>query len=347
MRSTSRSRLLGLLGLGLLGCVADVGSISQPGIYGTDDRVELFETSDPLLQEIGRRAVAALVDRRFVDDDTGELRTITLDQRIEGQFGVPMCDDQPHRTQPAVAYCTGVLIDDDLLLTAAHCVPTQDYCDDLRIVFDYHYAREGVLETIGPEDVYRCREIAVISYLRDQAILRLDRLVDPPHRPATVRRGTGRLRAGDRLSVLSHGLGLPLKVDDNGAAGPAYTDGIDTFFFAADVFSGSSGAPILDNRGEIVGVVSRGQPTDVDNGRNCRKIYQWRAGSEPSEIASYVYRTMHHLCEDDGPGSARLCRDPGAWCPECASGGCAVGGPVGGGLFLFALSLVFALPRRR
>jgi MYXO-CTERM domain-containing protein len=54
---------------------------------------------------------------------------------------------------------------------------------------------------------------------------------------------------------------------------------------------------------------------------------------------------MHELCK--GAGSPRLCRDAGAWCPSCKSGGCSAGGEVGGGLALFGLALAMAMRRRR
>lgn len=331
----------------LSGCAletGDVASLESAAIYGTDDRTELYESTDATLQEIGRRSVAALMDARFVDRDG--LRTISLGELLMSNFEVPACEEVPFLDQPAIASCTGTLIDDDLVLTASHCVPTQEFCDDLAIVFDYHYAAAGRLEEIGPEDVYTCESIEVISYLRDQAIIRLDREVEPPHQPATVREGEDLLRAGDRLSVLSHGLGLPLKYDDNAEAGAINTNGIDTFYFASDIFGGSSGAPIFDRRNEIVGVVSRGPTEDFNVGR-CVELEEEDVDEGPLQVASYVYRTMHKLC-NGGPGSERLCRDKKAWCPtDCGGGGCAAGGEVGGGALLFGLALVVAARRRR
>ncbi|MCB9611795.1 MAG: trypsin-like peptidase domain-containing protein [Sandaracinus sp.] len=341
-------KVLWLTIVALVGCVADtgepVGSLESAQLSGPDDRVELYETSDAVLQEIGRRSVAALMDARFVDRDG--LRTISLGELIMSEFDVAACDDVPFLDQPAIAGCTGTLIDDDLILTASHCVPTQEFCDDLAIVFDYHYAAEGRLEEIGPEDVYTCTSIEVISYLRDQAIIRLDREVEAPHQPATVRKGEDLIRAGERLSVLSHGLGLPLKVDDASEMGPIRPEGIDTFYYSSDVFGGSSGAPILDRRGEVIGVVSRGPAPDFDDGR-CVGLEALDVEDGPQNVASYVHRTMHRLC-NGGPGSARLCRDKKAWCPSCKSGGCSAGGPLNGaGLALFAFALVLAARRRR
>ncbi len=331
----------------LAGCVVETGegvdSVQRAAIFGVDDRVELFETSDSLLQEIGRRSVAALMDARFVDRDG--LRTISLGELIESSFGVAACEEVPFLDQPAVASCTGTLIDDDLILTASHCVPTQEFCDDLAIVFDYHYAAAGRLEEIGPEDIYTCASIEVISYLRDQAIIRLDREVEAPHQPTSVREGDNPIRSGERLSVLSHGLGLPLKVDESSEIGPIYPNGIDTFYFSSDVFGGSSGAPILDRRGELIGVVSRGATPDFDD-RRCVNLSVEDVEDGPQNIASYSFRTMHKLC-NGGPGSARLCRDKKAWCPSCGDGGCAAGGPISGGTALFGLALLLMGVRRR
>ncbi|HJL06660.1 MAG TPA: serine protease [Polyangiaceae bacterium LLY-WYZ-15_(1-7)] len=341
----------------LAACAAPVGEAAEVEgredaiIYGDDDRVEVYATTDPLLQEIAQSAVGALVDERLVEVGAGgglTIRALSLSEAVMSTFERPYCEDQPYATQPVGADCSGVLIDDDLFMTAAHCIPTQEYCDDFAVVFDFYYAADGELAEIGPDDVYECDSIQVISYLRDYAILRLDREV-VGRRPAPVREGSDEIRGGQRISVIGHPMGLPMKIDDAGVAGTPYNDGVESFLFAADVQGGSSGSPIFTREGEVVGLVSRSQRTDGGfvNGRDCIALGVLEPDTPPLEIGGYVYRALHKLCNGGG-GSSRLCRDPGVWCEDCGGGGCsAAGAGSGAGSVLWALAAVGWLARRR
>lgn len=334
------------------GCVAspeEVGERSDAIIYGDDDRLEVEDHPDALLQDIARRSVGALVDRRLVDPSGGAIRAATWGQRVEATFGVPYCEDAPHGVQPSAADCSGVLIDDDLFLTAAHCVPTQDFCDDYSVVFGW-YNEGGMPRLLTSEDVYDCDRIAVISYLRDYAIIQLDRVVGGGHSPALVREGPDRIRPGDFLSIIGHSGGTPMKIDDAVSGGPAYDPGIESFLFKGDTLPGVSGAPILNRMGEVIGVVSRTQVETFDVGRDCVAIEQTTDADDPFEIGGYVFRAMHDLCRR-GLGFRNVCADPGAWCEgECAGGGggCAAAPAEGfGGGALLLLGALLVRRRRR
>ena len=105
-------------------------------IYGVDDRKDLFEVKDSAIKELAK-SVAYQVDKNELKGWTFNrlwtLRTSTLENRR-------VCSDQRYAKQGAIrAECSGVLVGEDLLLTAGNCI-TEHYCyNDLYYwVFNYH-----------------------------------------------------------------------------------------------------------------------------------------------------------------------------------------------------------------
>jgi len=328
----------------LAGCAAELetGSRSDAVVYGEDGRMEVYESTDELLTAAARQSVGAVVDRRLVLDPTMP-RALPLNDFLIAQEGVPLCEEEPYADQPVLATCSGVLIGADLFLTASHCVPTQEFCDDLRVVFGWYFESEGVMPAMGADDVYECQAIEVISYARDYAILRLDRRVAERYVPAELRPGSeGELFPDDRVSVIGFPSGIPAKIDDSGRV--LGRTGTESFAFYADVFEGSSGSPVFDNRGRVVGVVSTGTEVDWRVSSSCARTNTEDDGDGDGVVAGYTYRAIRDLCAQGG-GPPRLCGAGIDWCPDCPKlGGCSAAGGEGG--WLFAL-LGLALLRRR
>lgn len=89
-----------------------------------------------------------------------------------------LCEDAPFFDQPSAPHCSGFLVDEDLFVTAGHCVPSG--CDDFSIVFDYaHTNGEAPRAAVPKENVYRCSEFVVNIDEDDNdfALIRLDRPV--------------------------------------------------------------------------------------------------------------------------------------------------------------------------
>ncbi len=319
----------------------EVGVAESAVIYGEDERRDLFETRDLDLVEIGERSVAALVQRAQVSVRGGEVLLGsggTLDESIVRDTGVPLCPDERFRDQPTVAYCTGTLIDDDLVLTAAHCVPLERFCADTSFVFRFYNEGPGRLAPIGLGDVYDCMGIEAISWLRDVAVLRLDRPVEGDLTPLDIRPEGRPFDPGDPVFLAGFPLGVPMKTAVGQAGGPVDTE---STAFYADVLNGSSGSAVLDARGRVAAVVSRSQVESLERTRDeCIATTRLDEGEGAGEIAGYVYRPLAELC-DAGKGSERLCAQVS--CPECG-GGCSAAPP--GPACALALAW-FALRRRR
>ena len=133
-----RTRLALLLALAI-GCGSSeevfVGELAAPVVYGDEDRVEVFNHPDPDLRRIALESVVALIP------------TVRIDQKLDGTYALSgetlevlqgLCPDELFGNQRTAASCSGVLIDDDLVLTAGHCIDGSASCDSYAYVFNYH-----------------------------------------------------------------------------------------------------------------------------------------------------------------------------------------------------------------
>ena len=149
--------------------------------------------------------------------------------------------------------CTGFLIADDLLMTNQHCVADQPVCETAVAIFGYQYDAEGRLD---PGRQYRCLSVEDVHYEHDVAVLKLagapgedwGRLDFSAEEPPD----------GENLLIVQHPAGQPKQVsktDCKVLEPTADGRGEDTdFAHGCDTLSGSSGSPVLNLRGQVVGL---------------------------------------------------------------------------------------------
>ncbi len=263
----SRRRRWSWLFAGMLGCAVpadDAGQApvesSQAIIYGQDDRQEVYEHPDPVLRAIAQSSAVALIPRsRFGRNARGDFAIFT--PRLSEAFQV--CPDQRFAAEPTAADCSGVLIDDDLVLTAGHCLASDDACDRFAFVFDYFYKDDGGLAGLSWGDIYGCRRVVDRSVSSgdagnariDYAIVQLDRV--PLGRTPVRVRASG-LSLGEPLATIGCASGLPTKIDSGAHVLNVRAATLDFFLLDSDTFAGSSGSGVFDAMGQLVGVLVRG-----------------------------------------------------------------------------------------
>lgn len=115
--------------------LADAVRDAQKVVYGVDDRLDLFEVTDAQLRRDADSVVALVRPARITDNGDG---TSTLTGPTLGA-NQQLCDGEPFRDQPAIAFCSGFLVDPSLVLTAAHCVDNGNL-GDVRFVFGFRDA---------------------------------------------------------------------------------------------------------------------------------------------------------------------------------------------------------------
>ena len=151
--------------------------------------------------------------------------------------------------------CTGFLIEPDLLLTNQHCIHSQETCRTMSAVFGYQRDAAGRL-AMGPQRRCTNYEERYSSFDLDVTALRLSSppgpeygVIEIPDDPADM--------AGP-LMIIQHPGDMPKHVsllDCEMTASPVSGRAPDTdFTHTCDTASGSSGAPILNASGQLVGV---------------------------------------------------------------------------------------------
>jgi hypothetical protein len=253
--------------------INDTG-IERKAIYGPDDRVEWHEI--PISAQSIALASVALVKPADISK-TGkryELRTRTLEDTVR------LCPGERFGKQPTAAFCSGVLIKDNLLLTAGHCVREIAQTSisvpaaDIHFVFGFKIAdpNHGA-ETVFTEDQVYTGGTVVGGAVKGRAWIggRLQDITDDREDWAAIRL-TGAVASGvagpvtalrqtdveqdDAVFVIGYPSRLPLKY----APGATVRQLQPSFFVAnLDTFGGNSGSGVFDGQNRLAGILVRGE----------------------------------------------------------------------------------------
>ncbi|PIK15751.1 serine protease [Halobacteriovorax sp. JY17] len=247
-------------------------------VYGEDNRLDIFETTNPTHLKLAK-ATAALVKSYNVQDmRNGEAK-------LSGG-SLSVCSDEKFNGQLTAAFCSGFLVNHEgkqFMVTAGHCVTSQSDCTGTKFVFDYAVTAAGQTEhKVNTSSVYSCKKLIDRQLNRsnqnDYAVIELSKEVTD--REALSFRTTGKINNGEEILVIGHPSGLPTKV-----AGDAFVrNNNNSTYFATnlDTFGGNSGSAVFNARtGEVEGILVRGH-----------NDYTYRTGPDGKRCKAPEYCSM-------------------------------------------------------
>jgi hypothetical protein len=215
------------------------------------------------------RAVTALVtsdDRLEEGPDPAFLRL----QVESGRQAHDLCEDEPFAEDPMVVdSASGFWVGGRLFVTVGHALygDVSHDCTELRVVFGYdRVGRNRPPELVRTDDVYACHRVLARRETEsvDWMLIELDREVG-----GRVPLPTGQApEVGDKVAMLGHPLGAPLKVTE---AEVRYVHGGGSFSLSSGALPGHSGSPVVNARGEIVGI-HLASPGDLRYTGECNEL---------------------------------------------------------------------------
>ncbi|QRN99011.1 trypsin-like peptidase domain-containing protein [Archangium violaceum] len=281
-------------------------------VYGTDNRQDVHAHPDATLRTRAQQSTVALM--KATDFDTTDPDNVTFNGENLGD-AYHLCPTERFLGDPTSASCSGTLIDDDLVLTAGHCVRSDAECAETRFVFNYYRPSADTLRTVTTADIFNCSSIVVRqqgtvgSQNLDYAILRLDRAATPRFTPAPVRTSNTALASGQNVAVIGCGSGIPFKIDSGGAVRDPRPATLDYFVANTDTFGGNSGSGVYETSTyTVAGILVRGETDYVYNG-SCSEVNVCGETACRGEDITYVYPALRHLCARSPSPSTRLCAD--------------------------------------
>jgi len=275
-----------------------LGTGRFPTIYGDTDIHEPFAYPDGAWAARAAELSVAVFDASALDEtNPNDIRyraSWTVTSRLAAMTGSPLCAGEPFETQPALSSCSGVLIAEDLVLTAGHCT---NGCGDVRFVFDYSLTSSGTLPTLTADDVYRC-DTTVAEHDSatglDYSILHLTRpVVD--REPAPIRASTTPLDPDTPLIMSGYPWRMPLKIADNAAVRSHDPSG-GHFVTNLDAMRGNSGSGVFDAASrELVGILVRGA-ADFMSEETCHRWNRCPDDGCRGEDVMYVHHALEDAC---------------------------------------------------
>lgn len=161
----------------------------------------------------------------------------------------------------ALSTCTATLIDADLVISAGHCVLSNEEATTGSITFDFQTNEDSTKPDTYNPVFHKLKRVVRRFYVVNQLDYVIMQMETPPGglgmSPVQLRQTIP--PDGEPLFIVHHPRAAPKKIsrqpeDTNCAVGPA-TDA-ERVFYQCDIDNGSSGSSVFDSNGEIVANVS-------------------------------------------------------------------------------------------
>ena len=248
---------------------AQVSTNGEDLIYGHDDRYEVDDYTNQEFRE-SALSVAMKVSKEKLLDNPNDNSILNFPHHKLTDVIENICPSEKFLDQYSIGNCSGFLVSKNLLVTAGHCMLSQNDCDENRWVFDY---KENTAD-FKKSNVYSCKKILSQKFnctdkeIFDYAAIELDRVV--VNRKPLGFRKHGYVTVGTPVLVIGHPLGLPMKITDGAHVSRMNNDErvhkirtlvnkLNYFNANLDSYGGNSGSPVFNkNTGKVEGILIQG-----------------------------------------------------------------------------------------
>ncbi|PET74811.1 serine protease [Priestia megaterium] len=244
--------------------IIEVLTSKQEVIYGTDNRMDIFQVTDQAIIDDADSVVALFDVSDIVNNGNG---TSTLKTQNFGRDR-NLCQNEKFREQPTGAFCSGFLVAPNIIATAGHCVNAGNVTN-IRFVFGFRMIDASTVpNAINNTEIYKGLRLIGREEEEDGpdwALVQLDRPVTN-HQSVRIRRA-GKIEDNQAVHVIGHPVGIPTKF----AGGADVRENNQDAFFIAnlDTYGGNSGSPVFNSdTHEVEGILVRGETDFVGDG-NC------------------------------------------------------------------------------
>ena len=226
-------------------------------IYGVDDRKEVYEISNSQIKDSIDSVVALIRNSNISDNGDGKS---TIRTKI---FGVSrnLCENEKFYNQPIAPFCSGFLVANDMIATAAHCVENPEDLKGMKFVFRFRMKNENEgPSVIDNSNIYEGESIVKILFDNnepDWAIIKLKKNVVGDHKPVVLK-NQGRFQTTIQFMSLviqwDYQQSLQMSANVRNNNNPSF------FVCNLDTYGGNSGSPVFNSSThELEGILVRGE----------------------------------------------------------------------------------------
>uniref|UniRef100_A0A0G4GG33 Serine protease n=1 Tax=Chromera velia CCMP2878 TaxID=1169474 RepID=A0A0G4GG33_9ALVE len=262
---------------------ADTGAPTFDMIWDADDRHNPANVTAPL-------AATVMLVRKLSTAIRGDMLVLRPNTLLQGRPN--LCGDVQFQDEPAPGSCSGVLVAQDMIATAAHCANDMRRAAAYFFVFGFSTAEQEAqgreaLNEVPLRDVYEAKEVfgwelgnshSQDFRRSDWALIRFTRPVEG-REPVKVRE-EGPATSAEHFYVIGHPNGLPAKStrrrEGLDEVSMVLWNNNNAYFKARlDTFGGNSGSPVFNaETDELEGLLVRGDSDwmwEYGSGQRCMR----------------------------------------------------------------------------
>lgn len=251
-------------------------NLGVDAIYGLDNRLDGSAIAEKDLIKL-KSAIGLIVSKDQLTKGllTSEIKATTMKESLN------VCQDVRFAKELTIDSCTAFLIAPDLMATAGHCIQEASECENKIIAFDVNESsQKGDHYKISNTNIYECQEIVAQSF-NDSGDYSVFRLKKKTRRTPLKLRTTGELSEKDKVLMLGHPLGQPLKLSPS--VSPTDLSSPSSFKAPLNSFVGNSGSPVINARTlKVEGILVNGaEDFLLDEINQCYRfqVHEVKAGS--------------------------------------------------------------------